>query len=97
MGKKPDYSNLSIEEQIELVKENGYNIKYIKNPCLEAQLEAVKEDIRSIQYIKNPCLKVQIESINNCYIKWGLNYIKDYITNQEALEYWELKYLLLEE
>ena len=119
MEEIPDYSKLSLEEQIKLVKENGYSIKFIKNPCLEVQLEAVKEDVYSIEYIKNPYLEVQLEAIkqnggsikyinnpylevqleavNSCKFKWSLNTIKPHITNQDALEYWELKYLLLEE
>jgi hypothetical protein len=40
---------------------------------------------------------VQLEAVNSCKFKWSLNTIKEYITNQEALEYLELKYLLLEE
>ena len=97
MEKDPDYSNLSIEEQIKLVKEYGYCIKFIKNPCLEVQLEAVKDNGWCIRYIISPCLEIQLETINSCTYKYNLDYIKEYITYQEAKEYWELKYLLLEE
>ena len=92
-----NYNNLSIEDQIKLVKEDGCNIQFISSPCLEVQLEAVKEYKYCIQYINTPCLEVQLELINNCYFKWSLNTIKKYITNKDALEYWKLKYILLEE
>ena len=75
MDKDPDYNNLSIEEQIKLVKEDGWNIKYINNPCLEVQLEAVKKDGYSIKYINIPCLEVQLEAIKE--IEYSIQYINN--------------------
>ena len=53
-----DYNKLSIEEQIKIVKKDGYSIRYIKNPIEKVQLESVKESKDSIKYIKNPTDKI---------------------------------------
>ena len=51
--------------QISCVKQNGYAIRYIDNPCKDAQLEAVKQNGCAIYYIKNPCEDVQREANKN--------------------------------
>ena len=54
---------LSIEEQLEMVKEDGHAIGYIKNPSLEVQLAAVRENGYAICDIDNPALEVQLEAV----------------------------------
>jgi hypothetical protein len=49
------------EHCLNAVKQNGYNIRYIKNPSEEVQLEAVKD--HAIYFIKNPSEEVQLEAI----------------------------------
>ena len=44
--------------QLEAVRQNGYNIEYLKNPSEEVQLEAVKQNIDVIKHIQNPTEKV---------------------------------------
>jgi hypothetical protein len=90
------FQKLYLKFQLFLINKDVNNIKYIISPCLEVQLKAVKQNRYSIQWIKNPCLEIQLETINKCNFKYNLDYIKQYITNQEALEYWKLKYLLLD-
>ena len=53
----------TIEEQLEAVKEDGDNIRYIQNPSEDVCLEAVREDGYSIQYIQNPSEKVKLEAV----------------------------------
>ena len=55
--------NLTEEEKLEVVKQNGYSIRYIKNPSEKVQFEAIKEDDYSIKYIENPSEKVQLEAV----------------------------------
>lgn len=38
------YQNLSVEEQVRLVRENPSDIQYIKHPSEEVQLEAVNNN-----------------------------------------------------
>ena len=45
-------NELGKDVQLEAVKEDGYSVKFIKNPDKEVQLEAVKEDGYSIQFIR---------------------------------------------
>ena len=52
-----------MKKQLEVVKQDGRTIQYIKNPSLEVQLEAVKQNGFAIYYIKNPSLEVQLEAV----------------------------------
>ncbi|WP_164703572.1 DUF4116 domain-containing protein, partial [Aliarcobacter skirrowii] len=51
------------ENPLKAVRQNGYAIRYIKNPSEEVQLEAVKRNVNAIEYIKNPSEKVQLEAV----------------------------------
>jgi hypothetical protein len=53
----------TVEEQLAEVRNNGYVIQYIHDPCLEVQLEAVKQYGDTIRYIRNPCNEVQLEAV----------------------------------
>ena len=53
-----------IGHELEVVKEYGMSIKYIKNLSEEIQLEAVKQNGKAIYFIKNPSEKVQLEVVN---------------------------------
>ena len=44
----------TLKQQLAAVKQDGYNICYIRDPNLEVQLAAVKQDGNSIQYIEDP-------------------------------------------
>ena len=50
------YLNNTVNEELKLncVKNDGWALKYIKNPSKVVQLEAVKNDGLAINYIKNP-------------------------------------------
>jgi hypothetical protein len=53
-------SDIITEEQNKLaVQENGYTIRYIKEPSVEVQKLAVEEDAYAIKYIKKPSDEVQ--------------------------------------
>ena len=61
-------NDLSIEEQIELIKEAPLNFRLIKNPSIEVQLIAIKNNGTYkpfIRYIKDPCLEVQLASVTH--------------------------------
>ena len=58
---KPD--KWSPEVQMEAVKEDGWAIRYIKNPTVEVQMAAVKQDGRAIEFIKNPTPEMQMEVV----------------------------------
>lgn len=47
------------EEQLEMVKQNGNDIRFIKKPSEKVQLAAVKQDKESIVFITNPSAKVK--------------------------------------
>ena len=51
------------EEQLAVVKQEGYAIQYINNPSEEVQLAAVKQNGNAIQFIKNPSEVVSIGDI----------------------------------
>lgn len=71
------------EEQLQVVKEDGYDIEYINNPSEKIKLEAVKENGLAIRYVKNPSEKVIQESIkgfgmNNTYkLKYMLKFLEN--------------------
>ena len=70
------------EKQLEFIKQNPFNIKFINNPTEEMQLEALKQDEEALQYIHNPTDKVIEEVIkensnNNSYkFKYLLRFIE---------------------
>ena len=58
-----------------LIKDNVYNIQYIKNPSVELELESVKQDYWMIKYISQPSEQVQLEVVKrNGYV---IQYIKN--------------------
>jgi hypothetical protein len=71
-----EYLNVaSLKVQLETVKENGWLIKFIKNPSSQVQLEAVKQNCYSVKFIDNPSLEVLLlaycteEAKNKKYLK----------------------------
>lgn len=60
---KNDINSLSEKEKIKLVKEDGWNIRFIKNPSEKLQLIAIKPASYNIQFIKNPTEKVQLLAV----------------------------------
>ena len=90
-----DINLRSKEEQIELVTNYGWNIKYIKEPCYEVQLAAVNNNGLNIQYIKTPWYEVQLAAIQEKTnkLKQHFKFIKQYITYPDLLELLELKIL----
>lgn len=60
---KAEYiTNLTDLMKLELVIQNGANIKYIKNPSEQLQLAAIKYWVNNLRYIKNPTFFVRIIS-----------------------------------
>lgn len=57
------YSAMSEEEQIEAIKKDGENLRYIENPSELVQMFAVKQNGHLIRHIKNPIEKVQLEVV----------------------------------
>ena len=53
-----DYKNI-----INILKNDGYAIRYIKDPTEEMKLEAVKEESWAIKYIENPSEEVQLLAV----------------------------------
>ena len=71
--------SMSEEEKLEVVKKEGFNIQYIKNPSEKIQLEAVRQfgdNIQyNIQYIENPTEKVQLKAVKQD--SFSIQYIKN--------------------
>ncbi len=63
------------EEQLQVVKEDGYDIEYINNPSEKIKLEAVKENGLAIQCINNPSEEVQLEAIKKDGL--AIRYVKN--------------------
>ncbi len=57
------YAFESEEVQLEIVKQNGYCIRFIHNPSEAVQLAAVKRNCSAIGYIKNPSEEAQLEAV----------------------------------
>jgi hypothetical protein len=53
------------EDQINVIKNRGRHIQYIRNPSEEVLLAAVKQDGEAIKFIDNPSEEVQIEAVKN--------------------------------
>lgn len=53
------------EEQLTIIKQNPYAIKFISNPTEEMQLEAIKQDDINILNINNPTYKVIEQTMKN--------------------------------
>ncbi len=49
-----DLSHLTEEEQIELVREDGTNVQFIKNPAHKVQQMALEQDLMNFILIDNP-------------------------------------------
>lgn len=91
-----DYKEL-YEDIINILKNDGYDIKYIKNPTEEMKLTAVKEDPYAIKYIDNPSEEVQIlavmeeESVIR-YIKKPTDKVKELARKIEEQNDYKKKY-----
>ena len=57
-------NNMSEQEQLEAVREDGLLIQYIDNPSEKVQIEAVSRNGLAIRYIDNPSEKVQLEAVS---------------------------------
>jgi hypothetical protein len=57
------YGDLTLQQQLESVTNDAFNIQHIPDPCLEVQLRAVNAKWQSLQYIKNPFLEVQLSAV----------------------------------
>lgn len=53
------------ESVINILKNDGYAIKFIANPTEELQIEAVKRNGYLIKYIDNPSEEVQLIAVKN--------------------------------
>jgi hypothetical protein len=53
----------SKDSQMNVVKRDGRNIRYIKNPSEESQLEAVRQNANNIKFIKNPTEEVLLTMV----------------------------------
>ena len=67
--------NPSEQVQLEAVKQNGWNIEFIKNPSEEMQLIAVRSNGMVIQYIKNPSEEMQLIAVRKT--GHAIGYIKN--------------------
>ena len=77
-------NNMSEQEQLEAVREDGLLIQYIDNPSEKVQIEAVSRNGLAIQYINNPSEEVQIEAVRMSgaaieYIHKPSKYVKSII------------------
>ena len=84
-----DEENITEEEKLEVIKQDGYSIQYIKNPSEKVQLEAVKQDGHSIKYIKNPSESVQLEAVKKngssiAYINNPSEAVKKYLKSKSV-------------
>lgn len=71
-----DFLNIVDEStQKALIKEDPYEIRYIKNPSEEVQLIAVKGYGQAIEDIKDPSEIVQLEAVKK--YSFAINYIKN--------------------
>ena len=66
-GERPEYNTLA--KQLKIVKQDGYNIQFIRNPSEDVQLAAVQENGRAIYDIIDkgitPSIAVQRVAILN--------------------------------
>jgi len=70
------YNNLSEQEQLEAVQQDGCIIKHISNPTNRVQLAAVHQNSYSIRYISAPLEQIQLSAIKQdsdliYYIAYG--------------------------
>ena len=63
------------KEPLKAVKQDGYAIKYIKNPSEAVKLAAVKQDGYDLRFIKNPSEAVQLVAVKQD--GWAISYIKN--------------------
>lgn len=83
------------EYKLFIVKNNGTNIKYIKNPSKNVQIEAVKDTVFAIKYIENLHEDVALMCVKS---SWNaLELIKEPSDNviEEAIKTkgWAIKYI----
>ena len=71
------------EEQLEVVKKDGWMIKYINNPSEQVQLEAVRGWGYTIKYINSPSEQVQLEAVKKS--PFAIQYINN--PCQEVIDY----------
>lgn len=84
-----------IEElQLEAVNQNGFSIKYIKNPSKKIQLAAINKNCFAIQFVSNADQEVQLAAVkqDGCTIKFIKNPSNDIQLaavkqNGDAIEY----------
>ena len=62
LNKNTYFDNLDIQNQLKLIKKDGYLIKYITNPDKSVQVEAVKQNGYSIYHNVNPDQSFQLEA-----------------------------------
>jgi len=73
--------NLSGEEALEAVKENGNALRYVKEQTEAICLEAVKQDGDALQYVKEQTEAICLEAVKkNGY---ALRYVKEQIFKEE--------------
>lgn len=63
INKAIDLNHVSEDIQIEVIKEDGFSIKYIDNPSEELKTMAVIQNGRAIKYIDNPSEETQLEAV----------------------------------
>jgi hypothetical protein len=70
-----EFDNLNEKYLKELVKNDGYNVVYIKNPPENTQFVIVEKLGPYIKYIKNPCEKAQLAVVRKS------GYLISYLAN----------------
>ena len=66
----------------EILKQSGYNIQLLEDPCFVDQMQAVISNPNSIQWIKNPHKLVQLKAVEQD--GYCLQYIK-HIADDEVI------------
>ena len=87
-----DLNNATEEEQLAVVKEEGWSIDYIKKPSEVVQLAAVSRVSTgwTIKYVKNPSEVVQLAAVkqdpsNIRYIDNPYQAVKDFLLVMETM------------
>ena len=62
-GERPEYNTLA--KQLKIVKQDGYNIQFIRNPSEDVQLAAVSHYRPAIRYLESPSETVQLAAVQN--------------------------------
>ena len=87
------FKTYTLQEQLEAVKNDGYDIQYIHNPSEEVCLEAVKRNGYAVQYIQNPSEEVCLEAVKNdgLAIRYVPQYFESVAQITDDIEYKALK------